>query len=280
MAPLASLPALAALVLALAAPASGPARIVSLAPWTTEVLFAIGAGPRVVGATSLCTRPPAAARVPRVGGYEASAEQVLARRPELVVASDGVSRECVDRLRALGGRGPRLCIVRMRTISELTAAIETIGSAAGAQDEARALSLAMRRRIACVQSRSRAKSPRVRVACLEEVDPIWAAGSKTLFDDAVQAAGGVNALADRGDGHVPIALEVLIAARIDLLVILRDRPFPVVGRPGWSAIKAVRSGGVLVIPFDRMRASPDFPEFVEWLERRIAAAGARPRKVN
>src|SRR5690242_12775249 len=74
-----------------AAPASqprgAPARIVSLAPSITEIVFALGAGDRIVGACAQCNFPDAASRIPRVGGYLVpSVEAVLATRPDIVIA--------------------------------------------------------------------------------------------------------------------------------------------------------------------------------------------------
>src|SRR5262249_5856081 len=68
-------------------PAAGPpARIVSLAPSTTEIVFGLGGGDRVVGVCAQCDYPDAATRLPRVGGYLApSVEAVLGQRPDLVM---------------------------------------------------------------------------------------------------------------------------------------------------------------------------------------------------
>src|SRR6185369_5318687 len=103
---------LLALVLALApgcSPAPGPARepaalppsrIVSLAPALTEILFAVGAGDRVVGVTAFCDYPPEARQLPKVGGYTTpSVEAILALRPDLVLVSP-----------ASGNRDPALAL--------------------------------------------------------------------------------------------------------------------------------------------------------------------------
>src|SRR5439155_253376 len=70
------------------APAGPPARVVSLAPSITEVVYALGAGERLVGVCAQCDYPAAVASLPRVGGYLApSVEVTLARRPDLVIAA-------------------------------------------------------------------------------------------------------------------------------------------------------------------------------------------------
>src|SRR5436853_7612957 len=87
-----------------------PARVVSLAPSITEVVYALGAGERLVGVCAQCDYPAAVASVPRVGGYLApSVEVTLARRPDLVIAvpSPG-NREAV---RAIERAGVRVLVV-------------------------------------------------------------------------------------------------------------------------------------------------------------------------
>src|SRR5881628_3613061 len=87
-------------------PARGgvPERVVSLAPSVTEIVYALGAGDRLVGVCGQCNYPPAVARLPRVGGYLApSVEAALAARPDLVVAvpSPG-NREAVRAIERAG----------------------------------------------------------------------------------------------------------------------------------------------------------------------------------
>src|SRR5690554_116180 len=77
-----------------------PARIVSLAPNVTEILFALGAGERVVGVTRYCDYPPAATRIARIGGMlDPDFEAMMAARPDLVTGvMDGSDQRLVARL--------------------------------------------------------------------------------------------------------------------------------------------------------------------------------------
>src|SRR5580704_19111966 len=78
-------------------------RIVSVSPATTESLFAIGAGDRVVGRSRYCDWPPEATRLPVVGGLEVDLEAVLQLRPDWVVGPDGgASQRFGERLRGYG----------------------------------------------------------------------------------------------------------------------------------------------------------------------------------
>src|SRR6185437_10035793 len=69
-----------------AAAASGPKRIVSLAPSVTETIFALGFGDRLVGVTSYCDYPAAAKQLPKIGSFtNPSLEAIVAKRPDLVI---------------------------------------------------------------------------------------------------------------------------------------------------------------------------------------------------
>ena len=88
-----------------------PERIVSLAPSNAELVFAVGAGGRVVGVTAYCDFPAAAAKLPKVGGFAArtiSLESIVALDPDLVLASDQNQRLVIDALEGMGvtARGP------------------------------------------------------------------------------------------------------------------------------------------------------------------------------
>src|SRR5882724_6092795 len=81
-----------------------PKRIVSLSPNTTETLFAIGAGSRLVGRSRFCDYPPEIAALPSVGGYvDPSLEAILALAPDLVIGARGPTGSgLVQKLEALG----------------------------------------------------------------------------------------------------------------------------------------------------------------------------------
>src|SRR6201993_4619236 len=85
-------------------PAPGaPRRVVTLAPNLTEIVFALGAGDRLVGASEYSDYPEAARRIPRVGGLEVDAEKVAALRPDLVLAvAEGNAQGSVRALEAAG----------------------------------------------------------------------------------------------------------------------------------------------------------------------------------
>src|SRR5690606_134166 len=119
------------LIAVIAAPAqAAPQRIISLAPSVTETLFALGVGDRLVGVSSYCDYPDAAARIDRVGTFlQPNVERILIKRPDLVIAvpSPG-NRAPVERLQALG---IEVLVVNPERIADILAAIRAIAAAVG-----------------------------------------------------------------------------------------------------------------------------------------------------
>ena len=114
-------------------------RIVSLTPSLTEIVFALGAGERVVGVSDYCDYPPAAKTRPRVGTFlQPSVEKILALRPDLILV-DAVQQDVAAALRAAGG-GARVLAIPMNDLEQVRAAILKVGSGLGdRQTEAAAL---------------------------------------------------------------------------------------------------------------------------------------------
>ena len=121
------------------APPSGakPARIISLTPSTTEILYGVGAFDRVVAVSDYCTYPEAVNRLPRVGGWNnPNMEQIAALRPDLVVFSDAQAQFVKDKLEAAG---IKTLAVPSQTLEDAYKSIELVGRATGDEEAARRL---------------------------------------------------------------------------------------------------------------------------------------------
>ncbi|MDD3652430.1 helical backbone metal receptor, partial [Immundisolibacter sp.] len=118
-------------------------RIVSLAPHITELLFAAGAGPAVVGVVAYSDYPPEATALPQVGGYtKVDLEAVAALRPDLVVAWRSGNRDThLDRLRALG---IPVFINEPRSLDDVARSLEQIGQLTGTEGVANEAAQAFR----------------------------------------------------------------------------------------------------------------------------------------
>ena len=232
----------------LAAPAR---RIVSLSPHLTEILYAAGAGERLVGAVEFSDFPPAARALPRVGNDAAiDLEAVLALRPDLVVAwpNAGTAR-AVDRLDELG-----LHVFRSepRELDDIPRTLERLGRLAGTGEAARDAAEAFRARARALRSRY-SKRPTVRVFYQVWDRPMVTVNGAHIISKVMQVCGGENVFAE-----LPA-----IAPEIDREAVLRANPQVIVasgpgrGRPAWldqwrafPGLAAVAQGHLYAIPPD------------------------------
>jgi iron complex transport system substrate-binding protein len=226
-APSRDLPPAAALLVALIAalggcggappPAHGAAsRIVTLAPSTTEIVFGLGGGDRVVGVCAQCDYPDAATRLPRVGGYLApSVEAVLGQRPDLVmvVPSPG-NREAV---RTIERAGVPVLVTADRTLDDLWGAIHSVAGALGVPERGVEMEQKVRGELDSVRARV-AGLPSRRVLLVVGHRPLIVAGGGTLQDELVRTAGGVNVAADVGAAFPQVPLELVVARAPDVIV--------------------------------------------------------------
>lgn len=223
-----------------------PRRIVTTAPSATELVFALGAGDRVVGVSRYDDYPPAVEALPKVGGIaDPSVEAIVALRPDLVigVASAG-SRGGLERL---AGLGVPVLAVPASSLSDVFVSARAVGAALGdgAPDRALALERDITRDLARLAVAARRGPAAARVAIVYGWKPLVLAGS-TSFAGAIAALLGATNIAPPGGTAYPqVSMEQLVAARPDIIVDLsgasdeRYAPWA-----GFRTIPAVRDGRV------------------------------------
>lgn len=231
----------AACVAAPPADRSGPARrVVSLSPAFTELLFAIGAGERVVGRTAWCDTPPEALAVPSVGdGLNPNVEAVAARGPDLVVLyASGANTSAVERLAALGVPSRTLPMDRL---DDVPAAARTLGRATATWPRADSLAAAFELALDSARAAPRAGMP-PRVLLLAWNEPPIVIGGGSFQTELVTLAGGVNVFGDLAQPSAPVTVEAIAARDPDLIVLLDADGVPAwTERPEWRAVRAVRA---------------------------------------
>jgi len=192
-----------------------PARIISLSPTNTEILFAIGAGDRVVGVTEYCNYPEEAKERPVIGGVSTvSVEKVVALEPDLVLGDELNGKETFGRLEELNitavGTNPV-------NISEILDDIMLVGRITGEETNATALVATMTQRIEEIKNKTQTvKGPTV--AHVTWHDPIWVAGSGTVQNELIEIAGGENAFPDIKDWGT-VSLEKFIDRNPDVIIV-------------------------------------------------------------
>jgi iron complex transport system substrate-binding protein len=266
------------LAFALAVPIPTPApprRIVALAPSAAEILFVLGAAPRVVGVSDFAQNLPDAAGKTRVGGFAPDLERVALLAPDLVVVSkDGTDRAAWERLTAMG---MNVLVTDGATLDGVLDDVTRVGAAIGESGKAAALVASLRARIAAAESRGRTRRRRT-MCVLVWPDPPVVAGRSTFIGDLLDRAGFANAV-PAGAGDWPrVSLETLAAWNPDLIVhpatSENARAFRAAFEGGtFRVVPAVREGRVATLPGDLLERPG--PGLVEALER-LAALGSGP----
>jgi iron complex transport system substrate-binding protein len=256
-------------------------RIVSLAPNLTELLFAAGAGDRVVAADEYSDYPPAAKALPRIGNaYALDLERVLTLKPDLVVAwKSGSDARKVARLRELG---VRVFLSEQRALEDIPRAVETFGRIAGTENTARAEAAALRVRYRQLAERYAHAAP-VKVFFEIWNPPIMTVNGHHMIDSVLRLCGGVNVFAAAPALTPTVTSESVVAANPDVIIGSGNgnvRPDFLDAWKNWPRIAAVEHGLLTWIPGDLIdRAGPRIFDGTEQvcgiLDRARAAASNR-----
>ena len=189
-------------------------RIVTLAPFITELAFDAGIGDRVVGVSAYSDYPAAARSLPQVSSANGFAiESIAALKPDLaLVWRDSVKQEEIQRLESLG---IRVVVVAARTLDEIPQALEQVGNAAGVDVSSK--SRAFRERVASL--RASYASRRKLDAFLEIWNkPLTTIAGRHYMNDALEVCGARNAFADL-PGVTPVVPWEAVYARDPQVVV-------------------------------------------------------------
>lgn len=227
----------------IAAPRTAPRRIVSLNPTTTELLFAIGAGRRVVGRTHWDAWPDSARLVPDLGdGLRPNVEAVLAAHPDLVVLyASADNRAAASQLRAAGIATLALKVDR---IADFRRTVALLGAATGETARAREVVDSVDRTLDRVR-RATAGLARPTVFWHVWDAPLITIGAGSYMSELVDAAGGRNVYADLSDPSPRVAMEDLLHRDPDVILAGPVGAREIAANPAWRPLRAVREGRVL-----------------------------------
>jgi iron complex transport system substrate-binding protein len=241
-------------------------RIISLAPSTTEALFAIGAGPHVVGRSRFSDFPPEASGLPVVGDVQPDVERILQLAPDLVVGTSGAATYRLSQ--RLQEYGVASLFPSSDSWQAMEALLVELGRRTGHVMEARACVAAIDARAERVL-RSVADKPHPRVVYVVNLVPVVVAGPSTFLQELVVRAGGTNVVTD-GPAWPTLSFERI--AELDPDIVLDGASVGSgtsgIGKDasGWGRVKAVRAGRVMRASDDRLlRPGPRMAEAVELL---------------
>lgn len=246
--------------------AAPPQRVVTIGPSLTEIIFALGAGARLVGVDEFSDYPPEAAAIPRIGGLMTpSLEAVIALEPDLVLVDDVAAPQFF----AFQRLGVPVALLSAPDVEAVMATIVLLGDVMNVPGAAVRLVDDMARRIAAVEDKVAHLPPAERVRAFHAVwtEPIYTGGPGSFIHALIETAGGINVAGDVGAPWVEFSLEALLAADPDVILVTREqhRRDLLSGRQArWRGLRAVRTGRVCLVDEDEV--SRPGPRIVDGLE--------------
>ena len=255
-----------------------PARIVCLTEETTETLYLLGEGDRVVGVSGYTVRPPEARKKPRVSAYlNARFDKIEALTPDLILAFSDLQRDIVSELVK---RGHTVVAFNQRSVAEILQMIRMVGGLIGRSEAAEALASTLEAGLDEIRAQASTLPHRPRVFFEEWDDPLIS--GIQWVEELVEIAGGV-----------PIFPELRTAKMgkdriVDPAEVIRRNPEVIIGswcgkpvrkktiaaRPGWADVAAVREGAIFEVKsvYILQPGPAALTEGVQQLHRIIASA--------
>ena len=224
-------------------------RIVSLNPTTTEILFALGLGDRLVGRSRWDVWPAETARVPAVGdGIRPNVEAILARRPTLVVLYASADNRAAAR--ALRTAGVATFAVRVDSIAEFRRVTRALGSLLGVPDRGRAIVDSVDATLDRVRRlTSGVAHPTVLWRAWDA--PLMVIGGGSYFTELVEIAGGRNLFADDPRPSPQVSFEEVVRRNPQRVLATDSTAASELRRDSrWRTLPAVRDGGIVIVDGD------------------------------
>lgn len=279
-------------------------RIVSLIASATEIVCALGARSELVARSHECDFPhdveslPALTRPKLDTGrdspsidrdvkrlleqglavYEVDADRLKALKPDVIVTQDqcevcAVSLADVEQaVCTWTDQSARIVSLKPDSLADAFRDFRNVAAAIGRPDRGEALVGEIERRMQAIADKAAGLDRRPRIACIEWIDPLMAAGN--WVPELVEKAGGENLFGEAGKHSPWMTWEALAAADPDVILVLPcgfDIPrtaaemAPLVARPGWRELKAVRAGQVYLADGNQYFNRPG-PRLAESLE--------------
>jgi iron complex transport system substrate-binding protein len=192
-------------------------RIVSLAPNLTEIVYAVGAGDRLVGRTKYCDYPAEVKNVAEIGDtMTPSIERIIALKPQIVLVSTASQLEAFTR--QLDQQKIAVYVTNPHSLEEVFRSIATLGDLFGTREQAEKLVADLRRRADVIAA---AVNPTKPVTVFYQVsnEPLYTIGRESYLTDLVRRAGGVSVTADVPTSFPRFSGEAALAARPEAIIL-------------------------------------------------------------
>ncbi|MFT6593437.1 MAG: iron complex transport system substrate-binding protein [Zhongshania sp.] len=191
-------------------------RIIALSPGATELVYAAGAGDKLVAAVSFSDYPDAAKKLPRVGSYNRfDQEAILALKPDLLIGwLSGNPREQLSQLQSLG---MPIYYSELRAFEDVASSLERFGILAGTADVANAAAATFRIGVDNLRARYSDAAP---VSVFQQIwiNPLMTVNNEHIISEATRICGGVNVFGDLPNLTARIDNEAVLAANPEAII--------------------------------------------------------------
>ena len=254
-----------------------PEKIISVLPSTTETLFALGAGDRVVGVSDYETYPEEAKAIQKVGSLELNTEIILSLLPDIIFVQDTHADNYKQVLTQFEEAGITPIVIgsESATFEEAYKGIQLIGKATGTSGKAEEIITGMEEKME--EIKEKAKAITVKKKVLVEIQPeptIFAAGGNTFLDEMLAIIGAENA-AGAEEGWPEYTEEEAVALNPDVIIAtygdyIENPVSLVLARKGWQEVEAIKTKQVYEVDSDTVtRPGPRLTDGVEELAKAI-----------
>jgi iron complex transport system substrate-binding protein len=250
-------------------------RIVSLAPATTEILFALGLDKETIGVSEFCNYPERAMAKEKIGTFSLpNIEKILSLKPDLIFCTGLEQAPAVAKLKQLN---LNIFVSDPKNIDEIFKSIEEIGKLTKKEKKAAALIEDMKSRIKKIKAHVSEIAEDKKQKVFIEIwhSPLTTIGRSSFVNELIKLAGGINITSDIKSAYSPVACEVILKRNPDCIILAymgNLSPIKqVMVRPGWKNIAAVKNSRVYndINPDSLLRPGPRVVEAVEELYKKL-----------
>lgn len=192
-------------------------RIVSLAPSVTEIVYAAGAGDRLVGVTTFCNFPPQALEVAKVGDtLSPNMETIVALKPDLVLVSTASQIEAFTK--TLADNGIAVYVTNPTTLEGVIQTVRKLGEIFGTSTVADPAAVELKRRVGDVWAKLQLDE-KVRVFVQVSKEPLFTIGKESYLNEPIAKAGGISVTADVETAFPKLSKETASALKPEAIIL-------------------------------------------------------------
>lgn len=201
-------------------------RAISLAPSLTEMIFAIGAGDRLVGVTTYCNYPAETAAIEKIGDTQTpNIEKIIALRPQVIFISTASQLEAFSK--TLEEQGIAVYVTNPKTLDEVFENLNELGDLFGRSDQASALVVSLAGRASWVRHQTNYDPERLRIPAKDKPrvfvqisrEPLFTIGRESFLTEIVESAGGISTTKDIATTYPKISKETALALNPDIILL-------------------------------------------------------------